>query len=85
METVLHGLRSILAVFSYSHAFAGYRALRHRRPGAMARDRAAWAMAMVTLLASAALVVLGMVRPSAAWEPHRQGAVAVGAAPGGIA
>jgi hypothetical protein len=85
METVRHGRRSILAVFSYSHALVGDRALRHRRPGAMARDRAARAMAVVTLLAGAALVGLGMVRPSAAWGPHRQGAVAVGAAPDGIA
>ncbi len=59
---------ALLAVFSFYNAFSGYRALAHKHPAAATRDRAAWGMALVTLAASAALVVLGVVRSSETWR-----------------
>jgi len=59
---------TLLAVFSFYNAFSGYRALAHKRPEAARHDRSAWAMAMVTLAASAALVVLGLVQPTETWR-----------------
>jgi len=60
---------ALLAVFSFYMAFSGYRALSRKRPlesqGAAALD---WTAALVTLVVSAALVVLGLVRPGPAWQ-----------------
>jgi len=60
---------ALLAVFSFYMAFSGYRALSRKRPaegqGATALD---WTAALVTLVVSAALVVLGLVRPGSSWE-----------------
>jgi hypothetical protein len=67
---------ALLAVFSFYSAFYGYRALFRKRPrdgrGATPLD---WAAAVAMLAASAAMAVLGIVRPSPAWE--RVGVVAV--------
>ena len=60
---------ALLAVFSFYMAFAGYRALSRKRPaqgqGPAALD---WAAALVTFAVSAALVVLGLVRPGPSWQ-----------------
>jgi hypothetical protein len=60
---------ALLAVFSFYMAFSGYRALSRKRPaegqGAGALD---WTAALVTLVVSAALVVLGLVRPGSSWQ-----------------
>src|SRR5262245_66223594 len=57
-----------LAVFSFYQAFAGYRVLWRKRPARGAGPRAIdWAAAIATLGASAALVVLGFVRPGPSW------------------
>lgn len=60
---------ALLAVFSFYNAFSGYRALFRKRPrdgqGATAPD---WAAALMTFAASAAMAVLGVVRPGPAWE-----------------
>src|SRR5213594_3402463 len=59
----------ILAVFSFYSAFYGYRALFRKRPregqGALPLD---WTAAVVMLAASAGMAILGIVRPSPAWE-----------------
>jgi uncharacterized membrane protein len=60
---------ALLAVFSFYLAFSGYRALSRKRPVRGERaDAADWAAAVVTFAASAALVVLGLVRPGPSWE-----------------
>src|SRR5262249_60970856 len=60
---------TLLAVFSFYQAFAGYRVLWRKRPARGERPRAIdWAAAIVTLAASAALVVLGLLRPGPSWE-----------------
>jgi hypothetical protein len=60
---------TLLAVFSFYQAFAGYRVLRRKRPARGEGPRAIdWAAALVTFGASAALVVLGLVRPGPSWE-----------------
>jgi hypothetical protein len=60
---------TLLAVFSFYQAFAGYRVLRRKRPargdGPGVID---WAAALATFAASAALVVLGLLRPGPSWE-----------------
>jgi hypothetical protein len=67
---------TLLAVFSFYMAFTGYRALFRKRPtegqGPSAVD---WAAALLTLASSAAMAVLGLLRPSPAWE--RMGIVPV--------
>jgi hypothetical protein len=58
----------LVAVFSFYFAFRGYRVLLRKRPergdGAHALD---WGAAVATFLASAALIVLGIVKPSPLW------------------
>ena len=60
---------ALLAVFSFYMAFTGYRALSRKRPnqgqGPAAID---WAAALVTFAVSAALVVLGLIRPGPSWQ-----------------
>ena len=58
---------ALLAVFSFYMALSGYRALSRKRPGqgAGALD---WTAALVTIAVSAALIVLGLVRPGPSWE-----------------
>lgn len=60
---------ALLAVFSFYSAFYGYRALFRKRPregqGALSLD---WTAAVVMLAASAGMTILGIVRPSPAWE-----------------
>jgi hypothetical protein len=50
-------------------AFTGYRVLGRKRPGAGAGVRPLdWAVALVTLSASAAPAILGLVRPTPFWD-----------------
>jgi len=60
---------ALLAVFSFYMALYGYRALFRKRPhegqGALPLD---WVAAGAMLAASAAMAVLGVMRPSPAWE-----------------
>jgi len=60
---------ALLAVFSFYMAFTGYRTLSRKRPvqgqGPTALD---WMAALVTFGVSAALVVLGLIRPGASWQ-----------------
>jgi uncharacterized membrane protein len=60
---------TLVAVFSFYGAFSGYRALYRKRPlegqGAGRVDRAA---AAIMVAASAALLVLGALRPGPQWE-----------------
>jgi hypothetical protein len=60
---------ALLAVFSFYMAFAGYRTLSRKRPaqgeGPTALD---WTAALATFAVSGAMAVLGLIRPSAAWE-----------------
>ena len=59
---------AFIAVFSFYFAFRGYRVLSRKRPlqgeGPGAID---WAGAVLALLGSVALIVLGIVRPSPVW------------------
>jgi hypothetical protein len=59
---------AFIAVFSFYFAFRGYRVLYRKRPlqgqGPKAID---WAAAVLALLGSAALIVLGIVRPGQVW------------------
>src|SRR5437879_3515697 len=61
---------ALLAVFSFYQAFTGYRSLSRKRPaqgqGPIALD---WTAALVTFAVSAALAVLGPIRPGASWQP----------------
>jgi len=60
---------TLLAVFSFYQAFAGYRGLGRKRPARGDGPRPIdWAAALATFAASAALVVLGVLRPGASWE-----------------
>jgi hypothetical protein len=60
---------ALLAVFSFYNAFSGYRALSRKRPReGQGATRLDWTAALVTLAASAAMAVLGVVRPGPAWE-----------------
>jgi Predicted membrane protein (DUF2306) len=60
---------ALLAVFSFYMAFAGYRTLSRKRPaqgqGPTALD---WTAALATFAVSGAMALLGLIRPSAAWE-----------------
>jgi len=60
---------ALLAVFSFYQAFTGYRSLSRKRPaqgqGPIALD---WTAALVTFAVSAALAVLGLIRPGASWQ-----------------
>jgi uncharacterized membrane protein len=60
---------ALLAVFSFYLAFTGYRVLSRKRAAqgdaATAYD---WAAALVTFGASAALAVLGLLRPGPSWQ-----------------
>jgi len=58
---------ALLALFSFYMAFSGYRSLFRKRP-AQRPEAIDWIAALVTLAASAALVVLGLVRPGPAWQ-----------------
>ncbi len=66
----------LVAVFSFYAALSGYRVLYRKRPelgqGATTFD---WIAAVLTLLASSALVVMGILRPSPTWQ--RLGVVAI--------
>ncbi len=63
----------LVAVFSFYLALSGYRTLfRKRASGPGTLD---WVATLLTLVASAGLVVLGLARPGPVWE--RLGAVAV--------
>jgi Predicted membrane protein (DUF2306) len=59
---------AFIAVFSFYFAFRGYRVLSRKRPlhgqGPRAVD---WAAAVLALLGSVALIVLGIVRPGPVW------------------
>jgi hypothetical protein len=59
----------LVAVFSFYAALSGYRVLYRKRPelgqGATAFD---WIAAVLTLAASSALIVMGIVQPSATWR-----------------
>ena len=60
---------ALLAVSSFYSAFSGYRVLGRKRPEQGQRATALdWTAAIVTLAASGALAILGILRPSAAWE-----------------
>ena len=60
---------ALLAVFSFYLTFTGYRVLSRKRPARGERAGAVdWAAALVTFAASAALAVLGLVRPGPSWE-----------------
>jgi predicted membrane protein DUF2306 len=60
---------ALLAIFSFYAAFSGYRALFRKRPHAgQGPAPLDWAAAVVTFAASAALAVLGILRPGPAWE-----------------
>src|SRR5262245_59509854 len=70
---------TLLAVFSFYQAFAGYRVLWRKRPARGEKPRAIdWAAAIATFGASAALVVLGLVRPGPSWERIGIGPVGFG-------
>jgi hypothetical protein len=67
---------TLLAVFSFYMAFTGFRALFRKRPTAGQGPAAVdWAAALLTLASSAAMAILGLLRPSPAWE--RMGIVPV--------
>ena len=59
---------ALLAVFSFYMAFSGYRTLSRKRPaqgeGPTALD---WTAAVLTFTVSAAMAVLGLIRPGEAW------------------
>jgi len=60
---------ALLAVFSFYSAFSGHRALFRKRPREGAHASALdWTSAIVTFAASATLAVLGVLKPSPAWE-----------------
>ena len=60
---------TLVAVFSFYLALSGYRALRRQRPEQGQGPRAIdWAAAFLTFAVSAALVVLGALRPGPIWE-----------------
>ncbi len=60
---------ALLALFSFYGAFRGYRVLSRKRPEQGERATALdWSAAAATFAASAALAVLGILRPGPAWE-----------------
>ena len=59
----------LVAVFSFYAALSGYRVLYRKRPELGQRATAFdWIAAVLTLAASSALVVLGILRPSPTWR-----------------
>src|SRR5215813_6590925 len=57
------------AVFSFYMAFTGYRTLSRKRPAQGERAAALdWTAALVTFTVSGTMTVLGLIRPSAAWQ-----------------
>ena len=66
----------LTAVFSFYAALSGYRVLYRKRPELGQRATTFdWISAVLTLLASSALVVMGILRPSPTWQ--RLGVVAI--------
>jgi hypothetical protein len=59
---------TMIAVFSFYSAFSGYRVLRRKRPEVTPPAVLDWAMAVVTVLVSAALIVLGVLAPTPLWR-----------------
>jgi uncharacterized membrane protein len=57
----------LVAVFSFYFAFRGYRVLRRKRPERDAASALDWGASIATCGASAALIVLGMLKPSPLW------------------
>jgi hypothetical protein len=71
---------TLLALFAFYNAFSGYRVLFRKRPaagqGATALD---WTATVVTLVASGALIVLGLVKPTPTWQQPGLVAIVFGA------
>jgi uncharacterized membrane protein len=60
---------AFIAVFSFYLAFRGYRVLSRKNPSQGQGPRAMdWAAAVLAFLGGAALIVLGIVRPSPVWK-----------------
>jgi uncharacterized membrane protein len=57
----------LIAVFSFYFAFRGYRALLRNRPDGDTAAPLDWAASLVTFVASGALIVLGILKPSPLW------------------
>src|SRR5258708_33361666 len=70
---------AFVAVFSFYFAFRGYRVLSRKRPldgqGPGAID---WAAAVLALLGTVGLIVLGIVGPGPGWARLSLGAIAFG-------
>jgi hypothetical protein len=63
---------TLLALFSFYMAFSGYRSLFRKRPAqGQGPQRIDWIAATLTLVASVAMIVLGLVRPAPAWQRVR--------------
>ena len=59
---------AFIAVFSFYFAFRGYRVLSRKSPlQGQGPNTIDWAAAVLAFLGSVALIVLGIVRPSAVW------------------
>lgn len=70
----------LVAVFSFYSAFTGYRVLFRKLPDRGDRPSSPdWAAALLTLGASAVLVLLGLFPPGPAWAPRPSVAVVFGA------
>jgi len=70
----------LVAVFSFYSAFTGYRVLSRKRPDHGDRAQTLdWAAALLTLGASAGLILLGLFPPGPAWAPRASVAVVFGA------
>jgi hypothetical protein len=71
---------ALVAVFSFYFAFRGRRVLGHKRPEHGEAPAALdWVAAISTAIASGALVLLGVVQPTAAWAELGRVAVVFGA------
>jgi uncharacterized membrane protein len=71
---------ALVAIFSFYSAFSGYRVLSRKRPDRGDRaGRLDWAAALLTLGASACLVLLGLFPPGPTWAPRASVAVIFGA------
>lgn len=57
----------LVAVFSFYFAFRGYRSLAHKHPEREAAGALDWSASVATFLASSALIVLGVLKPSPLW------------------